>query len=177
VVALAAAAVAVAAQWGSASLRDVATAQARHRAVGLEWLGLPTMVVQPAAFVAALVGTHLLVSRGPAGLADDRRFTGLRRLVWQTIDLVALLVGSAWVAVVFLGGGALPWNTDPSGAATVLGVVACATTVAVVALALSWSTSRWPHQRPAAVERLVLAALVPLVLAGAVAALLGRFWF
>lgn len=177
VVAIAGAAVAVAAQWGSASLRDVAAAQAGHRVVGVQWLGLPTFLVQPIACAAALFGTHLLVSRGPVGLPDDRRSTGLRRLVWQSTDLVALLAGSAWVSVVFLGGGALPWTGSGGGAATVLGVVVSVTKLTVVAFGLSWSTSRWPCQRTVAVERAVFGMVVPLTLAGAVAALLGRFWF
>lgn len=177
VVALAGAAVAVAAQWGSASLREVATAQATHRVAGLDWLGLPTLAVQPAAAAAALFGTHLLVSRGPVGLPDDRQTTGLRRLVWQTTDLVGLLAGSAWVSVVFLGGGALPWTTAQGGAATVLGVAVGGGKLVLVTFGLSWSTGRWPFQRPVVVERVVFAALLPLTLAGVLAALLGRFWF
>ena len=55
------------------------------------------------------------------------------------------MAGAAWLAICFLGGGAVPWGVANDGVRHLLSVVVLVTKVMAVSMALAWSRATWPE--------------------------------
>lgn len=146
----------VAVQWGSAALPRVVEQQAHTGVFGVAGWGLPTGVVQFPAFVVAVVALRLtfVVAGATFGAGGARGAAG--RIARATM----VVAGAAWLTVVFLGGGGVPWQVANDGVRHVVSAVVLITKTSVILLVLIWWTVRQSEPTGGAVRRLIVGGAV-----------------
>lgn len=131
------------AQWGTASVAAVVTAQADAAIAGIDVWGLPTFVVQPLV-APAVVAAGFLTIRVMAHTAAPRA-GALTGVLARVVDQAWVIAISAWLVAAFAGGGAVPWTIDNPGTRQVVSVAVFATKVSLVTVTLAWARATWPE--------------------------------
>lgn len=153
---------AVAAQWGSSALPRVIAAQAHGAVFGVAGWGLPTAMVQLPAFVLAILAIHATLAR--VDVESDRAVRAdARGAMTRVGDGLLTVACAAWIAVAFLGGGAVPWEISNDGVRHVVSATLTVSKVAVVAAVLTWGLSRRPVIAVPHVRRMLLVGVPTLV--------------
>ena len=176
VVVLTLAALAVAVQTGSGSLRAILGHQVRGVLFGFQGVGLPYVVVQGVALGAALLAVHALAVADDRAEPAPRGVGGIRRVAVAFGDTVIVVGGAAWIAVAFLGSGATPWRIATTSVRTVVDVALFAGKVTLVVIGLLWAIGRWPRVSFERTLQLLGGAAAVLVLDVVATAAL-RAWF
>lgn len=130
------------AQWGTASVSAVVTAQADGAVGNVDIFGLPTMFAHPLTCGVAVVALWMSIVSMDA--SPGTRGGALPGLVAQLVNQTWVIAIAAWLVAAFAGGGAVPWGIDNPGARQVVSVVVFSTKVSLVAIALAWAKLTWP---------------------------------
>lgn len=138
---LAATAGVVHAQWGTASVVGVVTAQANASIGATDVWGLPTFVVHPVVCAVGVLGGFMTIQMMAAEPAH--RAGALPGLLAAIVDHAWIVGVSAWFVAAFAGGGAVPWTIDNPGTRQVVSVVLFATKTALVAFGFVWAKATW----------------------------------
>lgn len=146
------------AQWGTASVAAVVTAQADAAIAGVDVWGLPTFAVHP--LMAAIVVVAGFVTIVTMADTPAARAGALPGLLAQLVDQAWVIAIAAWLVAAFAGGGAVPWTIDNPGTRHVVSVVVFATKVILVTVVLAWARATWSKVNVRTVRALLVIGAV-----------------